>query len=266
MTVIVVTKHHGFGNDFLVALDPPVELGDAAAQRFCDRHRGVGADGLLVGTSLEGGAVRMVLFNADGGRAETSGNGIRCFAQAVAARRSELGVVHVETDVGPRAVEVSPTDDPETVWAAVDLGPVAPLPAPGGWAQLGVHPDRPVAHYSVGNPHSVVGVDDVATVDLATLGRRIPTVNLEIIEPGPERHAVTMRVHERGAGLTQACGTGAAAAARAAVEWGLVDGARELLVHMDGGTATVCLDHPVPGHATLTGPVTHIAKIEIAAP
>ena len=109
----------------------------------------------------------------------------------------------------------------------------------------------------------MVGVDDVAAVDLLALGGLVPDVNLEIIEPGPGADAITMRVHERGAGITEACGTGAVAAAWAAARWGLVDaGAAELVVHMDGGSAKVSLTTR-PGTATLTGPATFVATIEI---
>ena len=78
-----------------------------------------------------------------------------------------------------------------------------------------------MAHLSVGNPHTVVAVEDVAAVDLRTVGQRVPDVNLEIVEPGPEPSAITMRVHERGAGITEACGTGACAAAVGGRELGL---------------------------------------------
>ena len=137
-------------------------------------------------------------------------------------------------------------------------------PQPAGWAALGCHPDRPVAHLSLGNPHSVVGVDEVAAVDLGHLGSQVPQVNLEIVEPGPEANAITMRVHERGAGITEACGTGACAAAYAARSWGLVArNAGEVVVHMDGGTAMVSFSDAVPERAILTGPATFIAEIEI---
>ena len=104
---------------------------------------------------------------------------------------------------------LSPTDDPDTIEASVAMGAVEPLGEPSGWNELGCHPDRPVAHLSVGNPHSVVGVDEVGAVDLVHLGSLVPHINLEIVEPGPEPNAITMRVHERGAGVTEACGTGA---------------------------------------------------------
>jgi diaminopimelate epimerase len=269
-STLTLTKHHGLGNDFLVVFHPHVDDLAELARRVCDRRRGLGADGLLIGESADGYAAAMVLHNADGSRAEMSGNGIRCFAQALAMRRAqvegwdELVPLRILTDAGARLVTLRPTEDPHTLEASADMGPVEVLPEPAGWAALGTHPDRPVAHLGLGNPHSVVGVDDVHAVDLLALGTKVPHVNLEIIESGPGRDAITMRVHERGAGITDACGTGACAAAWAAADWGLVaPGAGELVVHMDGGRATVALDQPEPGRVTLTGPATYVATIEV---
>lgn len=265
MTTLQLTKHHGLGNDFLVVFDPQVDDLPALARELCDRRRGVGADGLLVGESAEGYTARMVLYNADGGRAEMSGNGIRCFAQALAARNGDLTTQRIITDAGERIVEVQATDHEGTIMASVSMGDIGTTHEPEGWAELGCHPDRPVAHLSLGNPHSVVGVDDVAVVDLAVLGEKVAQVNLEIVAPGEHQDEIRMRVHERGVGITEACGTGACAAAHAAAAWGLatpVDG--KLVVHMDGGRATVELDRPTPGSVTLTGPATHIATIEIS--
>lgn len=266
-----LSKHHGLGNDFLVVFAPPVSDLPGLARRLCDRRRGVGADGLLIGEVLDrerdGAAARMVLFNADGSRAEMSGNGIRCFAQALARRDGSVGDVMILTDAGPRLVRMRETNDPSTILASVDMGPVLPIDAPRDWASVGAHPDRPVTHVSLGNPHSVVGVDEVAAVDLASLGALVPQVNLEIVEPGPEPDAVTMRVHERGAGITQACGTGACAAAWAAASWGLVPSrSEEIVVHMDGGDVKVRLDDPAPGHVTLVGEATFIARIVVEVP
>jgi diaminopimelate epimerase len=264
MTRLTLTTHHGLGNDFLVAFHPGAGDVPALAHRLCDRRRGLGADGLLIGESADGFAARMVLYNADGSRAEMSGNGIRCFAQALAARRGNLEAQDILTDAGPRHVVLQPTEDPLTIMAAVDMGTVGELTEPDGWAAIGTNPDRPVAHLDLGNPHTVVGVDDVRAVDLVALGRQVPQVNLEVIEAGPERDAITMRVHERGAGITEACGTGAAASAWAAAKWGLVDrDVDELVVHMDGGSARVTLHRPGPGRVTLTGPATFIGTIEI---
>jgi diaminopimelate epimerase len=259
-----LTKHHGLGNDFLVAFHPGVEDLPALARRLCDRHRGVGADGLLIAGSAEGYAAQMTLYNADGSRAEMSGNGIRCFAQALAARRGDMSDLLILTDAGDRLVKLTATEDSATIEATVEMGDVTPLDQPQGWAALECHPDRPVAHLSLGNPHSVVGVDEVTAVDLRALGEKVPAINLEIVEPGPESNAITMRVHERGAGITEACGTGACAAAYAARSWGLVArGDGDVVVHMDGGSATVSFAPDTPQNAVLTGPATYIATIEV---
>ena len=182
-----------------------------------------------------------------------SGNGIRCLVQAW-ARRQDLtaGDVAVATMAGVRQVEFGPGPDPDTIVAAVDMGGVAAIDAPPGWPDVGTHEHRPVAHLSVGNPHTVVAVDDVDAVDL-----------LSIVEPGPERAAITMRVHERGAGVTEACGTGACAAAWAAARWGMVAGDGEITVHMDGGDAKVRLDQPQPGRVTLIGPATYVGTVQV---
>lgn len=264
MTTLTLTKHHGLGNDFLVLFDPPDTDLAVLAQRLCDRRVGIGADGLLLAEDAEGYAAKMTLYNADGSCAEMSGNGIRCFAQAVAARRGDLGPQLILTDAGDRVVTLTGTDDEYTISARVEMGEVGTLDEPRGWAELGCHPDRPVSHLTMGNPHSVVGVDEIGVVDLVDLGSKVPQVNLEIIEPGPETNAISMRVHERGAGITQACGTGACAAAYAAAQWGLatpIDG--EVIVHMDGGTALVAFNPEQPTVAILTGPATHIATIEV---
>jgi len=265
MTELTLTKHHGLGNDFLVVFHPGVQDLPALARRLCHRRRGIGADGLLVAETELGYAARMVLYNADGSRAEMSGNGIRCFAQALATRRGDLAPQRILTDAGDRLVSLEVTDQPETILASVEMGAVEALAEPEGWEALGCHPDRPVAHLSLGNPHAVVGVDDVEAVDLAELGAKVPHINLEIVQPGERQHEIRMRVHERGAGITEACGTGACAAAHAAAGWGLatpLDG--KLVVHMDGGSATVELDTPAQGRVTLTGPATYVATIEIS--
>jgi diaminopimelate epimerase len=264
MTHLTLTKHHGLGNDFLVVVDPAVDDLAALARRLCDRRRGVGADGLLVATDADGYDARMVLYNADGSRAEMSGNGIRCFAQALAARRGDLAPVRILTDAGERLVTLTADTDPAVIHAAVDMGEVGAIDAPADWNRVGADPMRPVAHLTVGNPHTVVGVDDVSVVDLLALGQVVPYVNLEIVEPGPEPHAITMRVHERGAGITEACGTGACASAWAAGEWGLVPrSTTEILVHMDGGDAKVRMHQPSLGRVTLVGPAQFVATIEI---
>ena len=265
-----LTKHHGLGNDFLVfdrTQGVPTKPWAELAVTWCDRRTGIGADGLLLLDRVDDHTLGMELYNADGSRAEMSGNGIRCLAQAayIADGCSGAHEYSVFTDAGVRVLEVlcAEPGDPHTLHVEVHMGAVENLSEPDNWALLECHPDRPVRHVSLGNPHSVVGVDDVAVVDLAELGQKVPQVNLEIIEPGPEPHAITMRVHERGAGITMACGTGACAAAEAAVAWGLVPASTpEVIVHMDGGDAKVRVDSSTRA-VTLIGPAVLIASISV---
>jgi diaminopimelate epimerase len=170
----------------------------------------------------------------------------------------------ISTDAGLRGIELVGTDDPTTVIATATMGSVDDIDAPAGWAELGVDPARPAAHLRVGNPHTVVAVDDLHAVDLVALGRALPEVNLEIIAAGPTADSIMMRVHERGVGITQACGTGACAAAVAASRWGLArphEG--KLVVHMDGGRASVGIDDDgASTTVSLSGPSTYVAAIE----
>ncbi len=276
---ITLTKHSGLGNDFLVldmtqlddmsALDLVTdEQWSQYAREWCDRRSGVGADGLLLlGGSVGEDRLTMQLFNSDGSQAEMSGNGIRCLAQAAFMRdqRSDACTYVVHTAAGVRSIEVVPQHmSHDTLMASVDMGRIEKLSEPDDWSTIGCDPNRPVAHISVGNPHAVVGVEDVRAVDLIEIGLKVPQINLEIIEPGPESHAITMRVHERGAGITQACGTGACASAWAAVQWGLVPGnVTEVLVHMDGGDASVRVNSPAPGRVTLVGPTQYIGTMTV---
>ena len=271
---VSVTKHNGLGNDFLV-LDrrEASALSNAQvseidwpniARNWCNRKTGVGADGLLLLGRIDADTLTMRLFNSDGSLAEMSGNGIRCLAQAAQMADGLTSEVEyaVTTDAGERRVVVTPrANDSQTVDASVDMGPIGTLVEPSGWATLECDPMRPVMHISVGNPHSVVGVEDVAIVPLKELGEKVPQVNLEIIEPGPEVNAIRMRVHERGAGITQACGTGACASAWAAVQWGLVPAsASEVIVHMDGGDVQVRVNEPKAGSVTLIGSAQFMSR------
>lgn len=276
-----VSKFDAWGNDFLV-LDladlPPGGGADPAtrttpdwpsvARAWCNRTSGVGADGLLLLERIDDVNARMKLYNSDGSSAEMSGNGARCFAHALFRADDARGerVYRLHTDAGEREVTVGRHTD-DSVMASVDMGEVTRIEAPAGWDKVGAHPDRPVMHVSVGNPHTVVGVDDVGIIDLLSLGRQIPQVNLEVIAPGNEMNSIIMRVHERGAGITQACGTGACASAWAAVWWGFVPQQLErceVLVHMPGGDAVVTLNAPSRGRVLLTGPARFVGNFEVA--
>ena len=229
-----LTKHHALGNDFLVLLGSEADA--AMARALCDRRTGVGADGLITVV-----ASRWVLHNADGSRAESSGNGLRCAAQAVARARGVDAIdVTFETDAGPRRVQLN--GDVGTV----EMGTVVVK-------RLGERD----ADVDVGNPHLVLLVDDPAAFDLVAFGEAHADVNVEVIAPvGPDELA--FRVHERGAGITMACGTGSCAAVAAAHAWGLVGSS--VVVHNPGGDVTVDLEGE---EALLTGPTVFIADIEV---
>jgi len=270
---ITMSKHQGLGNDFLVydiRQGLPFTSGNPDAQwaifarNWCDRRFGIGADGVLLLGREGTNQLTMVLYNADGSRAEISGNGIRCLVQAAYWQDQLNGAASyvVNTDAGVRTVDVLEGSTTSNVaQLSVSMGVVSDIAEPANWAALQCNPDRPVRHLSLGNPHSVVSVEDCADVDLQALGELVPHVNLEIVAAGPEAHAITMRVHERGSGITLACGSGACASAVAAKAWGFVPAsAPEVLVHMDGGDARVRIN-AATSEATLIGPSVFIANV-----
>jgi diaminopimelate epimerase len=271
---VQLTKHHGLANDFLVVLDEVNGRGlvvdGELAIRLCDRHRGIGADGLIHGATPPPGAdvdVVMRLYNADGSRAEMSGNGIRCLAQAVAMAR-EVGeaVLLVATDGGVRRLQVESSADQHTSLVRVDMGPAGagpllPSEVADRLAQSGAAHATELATADMGNPHLVVVVDDPSLIDLAVEGPWLERhfaegINVEFIAIS-DTDTLDLRVWERGAGITQACGTGACAAAHLAHAWGLVG--ERVRVVMPGGSAEVELADTI----TLIGPSSHVATLEI---
>lgn len=258
-------KYHGLGNDFVVALlDAVPPHADALARAVCARRTGVGADGLIIGTPSARPGVDLVfnLWNADGGVAEISGNGIRCLAHAEVRRRGvERADLVIETLAGDRTITVAPGRHPGEIVASVTMGRAEPGPA------LDTVPVAPTvvatraATVDVGNPHLVLLVDDPDTVDVATAGPAIEArfpggINVHFVATTPEG-GLRMRVWERGAGITEACGSGATAAAHVAREWGLVG--ERVRVEMPGGEAEVL----VGDELTLVGPSVHIADLEL---
>lgn len=265
---IRLTKHHGLGNDFLVALVPQqvdVSIDADLARHVCDRRRGIGADGLLYAIAADGSEagtdasdVQMVLLNSDGSRAEISGNGLRCLGQAVLRSRGRTeGELRVSTDAGVRHLVCQPTDDPTTDLLTAAMGAVAPGPAV---------PTLPLEvidaiGLDVGNPHLVLLVGSLDGIDPAALGPIIESqvpggVNVHfLVAEAPD--AIRLLHWERGAGVTEACGSGATVSAFAARAWGLVGD--EATVRMPGGDAVVLLDGDTAalrGTATLVGEVT----------
>lgn len=268
-------KYHGLGNDFLVAVgahNPGIHVDADVARALCDRHRGIGADGLIYGLDPvdPGNDAMMVLLNSDGSRAEISGNGIRCLAQALLAEApgaSDTGasaqVLRIETDGGLREVRLAAGDPQRRAMFTVDMGASHDGPA--------VSPEAlrwgagNVATVDIGNPHLVLQVDDPAVVDLEVEGPALESpyadgINVHFVAIPDRRHLV-LRVWERGAGVTEACGSGAAAAVVAANRWGLVDATgAPVEVTMPGGTATVEMRE---GSVYLTGPSEFVGEVII---
>jgi diaminopimelate epimerase len=247
-----LTKHEGWGNDFLVIADDVQEFTPELARRVCDRRFGVGADGLLhLSRASDGADLGMRLLNADGSEAEMSGNGLRCLVQAALQLRWAKGPeIAIATAAGLRRAFVDADADADAPAhdIRVDMGAVTIMGTD--------HDDLLI---DVGNPHRVRRVPDPSTYDLATAGAEYPDVNLEVMAPAQARD-VKMRVHERGAGETLACGTGACAVAVAASRWGIISGTL-VTVQQPGGDASV--DIADIAHVQLAGPVRYIATIEI---
>lgn len=263
MTSVRLSKHHALGNDFLVLLDPEDRrpIGAGAARALCDRRRGVGADGLIRVSPGTGGAdVTMTLRNVDGSLAETSGNGLRCLAQAVTGSGGPdvaAASLVVATGGGQRRVTILSRPDPVTMVATVEMGPAKVVRAEVGGG-------RRVCEVDLGNPHLVVLAQDEDGPDtLAALGRAYPDRNVQLVAGGPEPGALTVRVWERGVGETLACGSGACAAVAALGDWGaLSTTGAEVTVHLPGGDLIVTEG---PETMTLTGPTVHVADVEVPA-
>jgi diaminopimelate epimerase len=275
VTVVSVLKYQALGNDFLIFLDPSDLPGtDEVDADFvvavCDRHRGAGADGVMVARpAIAQGTeplsdVRLELRNADGGRAETSGNGIRCLALSLV----DAGVVPgpdvlVATDAGPRLMSVIGRTSPSTAIVRAEMGTLvvseaepAPLLGAGFEAR----------HVDVGNPHLVLIGASLDGVDIAALGRSLEGArpggqNVEIVAPDGTG-GLDLLVWERGAGLTEACGTGSCAAAAAARATGLVGDRVE--VHNPGGTLVVELNGEAQAPLVwLSGPASRVLRAEL---
>ena len=263
---LLFTKMHGLGNDFVVidAINQAVDLSPEQVRFIADRHRGVGCDQLLLVERSESPDVdfRYRIFNADGGEVGQCGNGARCFARFVVDRcLTDKREISVETASGVIRPRIE--DDGRVT---VDMG--APRFAP---ADIPFEAEVEAARYtlalddttleigavSMGNPHAVIRVDDVDTAPVAEWGprveghRRFPErANVGFVQP-LSRRQIRLRVFERGSGETQACGTGACAAAVVAHRWGLVDdevavdllGGR-LLIRWAGGNAPVFMTGP----------------------
>ncbi|HZN15206.1 MAG TPA: hypothetical protein VFB78_13110 [Acidimicrobiales bacterium] len=204
--------YEGLGNTFVISFAAPVD--EAAARQVCEAEH---VDGIINATpGADGADLTMVLRNADGGRAEVSGNGLACLGRAAVDEGVVTGPeVIVDTDAGRRRVHVA-------ALVTVAMGEPTIKDADDG-----------ALYVDVGNPHLVF-----ATGDVLALGRDHLDVNVEVIAR-TSADAIDMQVHERGVGITEACGTGAYASAAAARQWGWVGDT--VTVRQPGGTALVDL-------------------------
>ena len=227
-------KYQGLGNDFVV-VETPELMAARRAVRLCDRRRGIGADGVLsVLPARAGGAAYMHIFNSDGSVAAMCGNGVRCVARHLAELRGAPAELVVETDAGPRRclVHRSVTGAVEAV--SVEMGPARYL----GQEPFVVHGERLVAHrVSMGNPHAVF-FDEASPARAAAVGPVVEKAAPGGVNAGfaaVREGGLDLVVWERGAGLTEACGTGACAAAVAAVKSGQLPAGEPLEVRLPGG-------------------------------
>lgn len=263
---IALSKHHGAGNDFLVFPDLSGRRDFTAAEvrALCDRHRGVGADGLIrVLAGREGATLAMDLRNADGTEAQMSGNGIRCLVQAaVESGAVAEGTVKVHTLAGIRTVDFE-TTGPGLGRAAVDMGPVYL----GSEVDLEVEGLEKARLADVGNPHLVLLCSSLRDETVRIEGARLQGlvdggVNVEFVSRGDAAAGpgvISVRVYERGVGETLACGTGACAAAAAARSWGVAGDVVD--VSLPGGKLEVDMRGP---EVTLRGTVRRIARVQVS--
>lgn len=253
---IAFTKYHGLGNDFILIdnrqSDRPV-LTAAQAQKLCDRHFGIGGDGVIFALPPAGDTdYAMRIYNSDGSEPEMCGNGIRCLARFLAALESATGEktyrIHtlagtirpqllpdglVRVDMGEPVLTAE--EIPTTLAAAGEKVIARPLAVAGqSW---------PVTCVSMGNPHCITFVAEIAAIALETLGPQFEQhaafpqrTNTEFVQV-VRRDYLKMRVWERGAGATLACGTGACALVVAAVLNDLAD--RICTVELPGGNLEI---------------------------
>jgi len=304
VTTYALTRGHGTANDFvlLADLDGAADLSPEAVALLCDRRRGVGGDGLIrvvrsaaagipeaVDAHTVGAEWFMDYRNADGSIAEMCGNGVRVFAHHLV----EHGLVDLAA--GPLAVgtragvkHVTRVPDPtgaQEAWYRVDMGRWEfPRPITEGADSLvdtaGIDVPRPAISVDMGNPHTVValaGAEELAAADLTRLPAVDPLpvhgTNVEyiVIEPDhdgdPSTGRLAMRVHERGVGETQSCGTGACAAALAARFWAGSNGPTTWTIALPGGTVEVEISESsvaLSGPAVLIGDVVPTAEFAAA--
>jgi diaminopimelate epimerase len=257
-------KMNGLGNDFVVVVAEgcAFEPSPSQVRAIADRERGVGCDQLIAVTRSDRAAVRMRIWNADGGEVEACGNATRCVAW-MAMESMDLDRVRVETAVG--LLEARRAGEQQVT---VDMGPPGlewsdiPLARPADTRELAIEVSLDVkgpGAVSMGNPHVVFFVPDLARVPILEIGpmmERHPLFPQRTNVGFAEVRAtdrIRLKEWERGVGVTMACGTGACAAVVAAHRRGLTDHAA--VVELDGGELAIDWS-PVDDHVRMTGPVS----------
>jgi diaminopimelate epimerase len=265
-------KAHGTGNDFVVIedLDGRIDIGPEFVRKVCDRHMGIGADGVIRIAPGSAAPYFMDYRNADGSVAEMCGNGVRVVGKYLADRGHVTGAFDLETRGGVKHLDLFLDRNGKVDRVAVDMGPPrfdrADLPMVGEGEALKepLHADGQVYEatcLSMGNPHAVVFVDDVDRAPVTTVGpllERHPAfpnlTNVEFVQVlGPER--LRQRTWERGVGETLACGTGACAVAVASQIRGLAGG--RVTIELLGGPLE--LEWAPGGTVRMTGPAREVA-------
>lgn len=288
--MIPFTKLHGLGNDYLhVDLETcPVADPPALARCMSDRHLGVGADGLILVSRPRPGVAadaRMRIFNADGSEAEMCGNGVRCVCKFLVDRgQCTSKPMHVETGAGVLALDYDTDADGRVTTVTVDMGSPRLLAGDIPIRLDGMSPEEIVidvdhalaglddwpeaaglqvgwSAVSMGNPHLVLFCKEPGAVPLEDLGpqletaRAFPTrINVHVVRVDRRDH-LTMRTWERGSGITQACGTGAAAVCVAAAVSGRADDA--VTITLPGGDLQLAYERD-EDRVMMTGPATEV--------
>ncbi len=267
------TKMHGIGNDyvFVNCFEENVENPQELSKKISDKHFGIGSDGLVLIMPSEKAGFRMRIFNPDGSEAEMCGNAIRCVAKYVRDRNMiETNEFEIETLAGIIKPKVISSGNVSVV--QVDMGePVLErekIPMAGESSGRVVGEELivggkivSVTCVSMGNPHCIVFVEDTEFPDFASLGKKIEThkvfpnkINVEFVKVINDSE-INMRVWERGAGETLACGTGACASAVACVLNGKTR--RDVTVHLKGGDLKILWDEK-SNHVYMTGPAEEV--------
>ena len=263
------TKMQGLGNDYVYVncFEEKIENPPAVARYVSDRHFGIGSDGLIMINPSEVADFEKEMYNADGSRGEMCGNGIRCVAKYVYDYRlTDKTQISVETLGGIKYLDLT-VEDGKVVLVKVDMGKpelksdLIPIISENEKViDEPIEVDGQVYHMtgvSMGNPHTVIYVDDVKNLDLEKIGpkfenhERFPKrINTEFVHC-IDRNTVEMRVWERGSGETLACGTGACAVAVASILNNLTD--TRVTVKLLGGDLQIEWDQK-KNHVFMTGP------------